>query len=608
MDKATELEADRHQRTSRDGSSPCAASLVGVLDHVSKLLEELGDGFVNDQKRIRELRGRLAEERFHLAVVGQFKRGKSTLINAFLGEPLLPVSVLPLTSIPTFLRPGSKRLLRIFFLNGKSEEFADLSCAQAADLLDRYVTEERNPENKLGVVRVEVEHPSSFLSQGLMLIDTPGIGSTFRHNTDATLRFLPQCDAAIFLVSADPPITEVEIEFLKAVKGKVARLFFVLNKMDYLTVEERDRAAGFFKRVIEEQMETAGGEPVFCISAKLGLEGRASGDKMKWQKSGMDELQTHMLDFLARGKTRTLQLALAKRALDVIADATMHIQLHRSSLRMPLDELEKRIQIFDEKIGEAERERIAIGDLLAGDRKRTAEFLEEKAEETRQKARSHFERITSAVLLNGEDSRAAEQRVQACLEEEIPNFFEDELKSLSEMMARRISEALRPYQDRPDSLIETVRRTAAELFDIPYHAPESVTAYEITREPYWVTYNWDMSLGALPEETINRFLPARVRMRRVKKRTLSDIETLAVHNVENIRWATLQNLDQAFRRYASTLDERLAQVVEATRGAIQAAHLRRKQSAQTAQPEVERLEQKGAELTSLEESLAKFAD
>jgi predicted GTPase len=68
--------------------------------------------------------------------------------------------------------------------------------------------------------------------QRAVLIDTPGIGSTHRHNTGMTLRFLPQCDAALFLVSADPPITEVEVAFLIEVRNRVQDLFFVMNKMD----------------------------------------------------------------------------------------------------------------------------------------------------------------------------------------------------------------------------------------------------------------------------------------------------------------------------------------------------------------------------------------
>ena len=94
---------------------------------------------------------------------------------------------------------------------------------------------------------------TKILSKGIVLIDTPGIGSTFRHNTEVTLNFLPQCDAALFLVSADPPITEVEVEFLKHLKTKVSLIFFILNKIDYLDEEERQKVLNFFKQVLKEQ-------------------------------------------------------------------------------------------------------------------------------------------------------------------------------------------------------------------------------------------------------------------------------------------------------------------------------------------------------------------
>ena len=93
-----------------------------------------------------------------------------------------------------------------------------------------FVTEEGNPKNRLGVEEVEILHPAPILQHGVVLIDTPGVGSTFTHNTRSTLNFLPQCDAALFVVSADPPLTEVETEFLKVVKSKVERLFSFSTK------------------------------------------------------------------------------------------------------------------------------------------------------------------------------------------------------------------------------------------------------------------------------------------------------------------------------------------------------------------------------------------
>jgi small GTP-binding protein len=221
-----------------------------LLDRVRRVCDALGEGFSDLVTRVAELQERLNEERFHLAVLGQFKRGKSTLLNALLGEPLLPTGVVPLTSIPTFLRTGQTRAVRVFFHDGRQVAFSDLTLEQASDVLVRYVTEKENPRNQLGVQRVEVEHPSSLLSAGVVLIDTPGIGSTLRHNTEATLNFLPQCDAAVFVVSADPPITEVEKDFLKAVRDKVAKLCLVMNKIDYLTESELEEAMGFFEKCL----------------------------------------------------------------------------------------------------------------------------------------------------------------------------------------------------------------------------------------------------------------------------------------------------------------------------------------------------------------------
>ena len=92
-----------------------AHELRELLDRFRRLCEESGEGFSDSLTRVAELQERLSAERFHLAVLGQFKRGKSTLLNALLGEPLLPTGIVPLTSIPTFLLSGTTRTVRVFF-------------------------------------------------------------------------------------------------------------------------------------------------------------------------------------------------------------------------------------------------------------------------------------------------------------------------------------------------------------------------------------------------------------------------------------------------------------------------------------------------------------
>jgi hypothetical protein len=143
-------------------------------------------------------------------VLGQFKRGKSTLLNALLGAPVLPTGVTPVTAIPTFINAGSKAAARITFKDGKESLLTTIE-SEIPDVLERYISEVKNPHNRLNVKCVETEVPSEFLDHGIVLIDTPGVGSTFVHNTRAAEAVLVECDAAVFVVSPDPPITEVEV-------------------------------------------------------------------------------------------------------------------------------------------------------------------------------------------------------------------------------------------------------------------------------------------------------------------------------------------------------------------------------------------------------------
>jgi len=149
-------------------------------------------------------------------------------------------------------------------------------------------------------------------------------------------------------------------------------------------------------------------------------------------------------------------------------------------------------------------------------------------------------------------------------------------------------------------LIELIRKTAAELFDIPYHAPESAAAFEVKRRPYWVLRKRVPTLPiVVPEEALDRLLPAGLRVSRLKKRLSRQIETLVRHNVENLRWATLQNLNDAFRRFGLTLDQRFQETIEATHGAMQAAYVRRKEHAEAIAEEVAKFEAAAGEITNI---------
>ena len=131
-----------------------------------------------------DLAERVAEGRFFVACVGQFKRGKSTLIDALIGESILPTGFVPVTTVPTVVRFGKTRNARVRAANGAWRQI---------DLheLQQYVSEEHNPDNEKQITGAEVFVPSQLLVTGMCLVDTPGLGSVSSGNTAATLALVP---------------------------------------------------------------------------------------------------------------------------------------------------------------------------------------------------------------------------------------------------------------------------------------------------------------------------------------------------------------------------------------------------------------------------------
>jgi GTPase SAR1 family protein len=583
-----------------------ASTLVSNLDYAQNLFSELGIEFDSERKHLEELANRLAQTRFHLAVLGQFKRGKSTLLNALIGEELLPSAIVPVTSVPTFLSWGPERLIRVVFLDGHTQELSPASSVDACSFLSKYVTESCNSRNHLGVARVEVEHPASLLKKGVVLIDTPGIGSTFQHNTEATLNFLPQCDAALFLVSADPPITQVEIEFLKAVRGKVVKILFIMNKIDYLSGKERQDAVEFFRAVLRQQVGLDGSEPVFSISARRGLESKLTGNNSLWLESGMSEVENYLIDFLSGEKMGILNLAIARKAVDILGDSLLHLNLKQRSLTLPLEDLEQRLAVFNQKLQEVERQRELARDLLAGDQRRLLDTLEQECAKMVKANQTELLLILDETVEGATSAKQIEETLYRRLVEVIPELFGGSLSKVSGLVNQQMKELLGTYQERANTIAETIWQTAAELLEIPYVPGKGNESIVTRHEPYWVTENWSTSMSPLPIGFFERLLPKNIAIRRVKRRLHQDIEFIVSRNISNLNFETQQNIEDTFRRFSSDLEQQLGEVTGATLGAIQSAHAQRIQKAESVSQELKRLSDFISKIQKLHRKLARL--
>jgi ribosome biogenesis GTPase A len=156
-------------------------ALARVLARLAEAAELLGVAEVRDLDA--EVAGRLQALRLEVAVVGEFKRGKSSLLNALVGREVLPVGVLPLTAVPTVLEQGEEALV-VEYTDGRQEQHPLRQVAS-------FATEQANPGNRLGVARVTARLNTPLLDAGVRLVDTPGVGSVHEHNTRSTDAYLP---------------------------------------------------------------------------------------------------------------------------------------------------------------------------------------------------------------------------------------------------------------------------------------------------------------------------------------------------------------------------------------------------------------------------------
>lgn len=348
-------------RVAQDASTTTDADGASKLLRLAQLGEELGSTKVAEEAR--DLAARVTEGRLYLACVGQFKRGKSTLINALVGEAILPVGFTPVTAVPTVVRFGEHLSARI---KAGGYTWREVPVEE----VKQYVSEDHNPENSKGITGVEVFIPSPLLSTGMCLVDTPGLGSVFTGNTSATQDFIPHIDAALVVVGADPPLAGEELALVEAVARNLEDVIVVLNKADRTTDEERAAAAQFTRKLLEKRLNRPVG-PVLEVSAAERFEDR--GPERDWPKL------IDALEHLVHHSGRQIIMAACDRGLVRLSEELLAIVAEeREALERPIEESERRIEAMRITIADAERSMRALGFLLMAEQQRLSDIFVER--------------------------------------------------------------------------------------------------------------------------------------------------------------------------------------------------------------------------------------
>lgn len=360
--------------------------------------------------------------RFEVAIVGEFNRGKSTLLNALVHRSVLPAGVLPVTAIPTQLSSGESESATVHFTDGK-EEIIDLT------RLEEYVTEEMNPGNNRSVENVTVTLPGAgVLRSGAVLIDTPGVNSIFRSSNE-TRELLLKADGAVMVFSAVSPITDAERTMLKLLRKRSARTFFVLNRIDLLSEDELARVAWFVESILAELYGEK--QELFLVSAATG--------------QGVEDFANAFDDFLEGGIDEARRDLIRHDLLGVIERLENDCALEQSALDLNHAELDERLSRF----------------------RRAVEWQQESFDDDVVLFRNAVDRVIGMVdtiplevLTGGEDERNA--RLQAASENvELVRLA----KTLDAVVSEEINSATAQLYMELDDRIEPVWERAAERFE-----------------------------------------------------------------------------------------------------------------------------------------------
>ncbi|MCI5720921.1 MAG: dynamin family protein [Firmicutes bacterium] len=281
-------------------------------------------------EQVAQLIDKLENNAMTVSIIGQFKRGKSSLSNAILEDTILPVGIVPITSAVTKVVYSEKKSAHVHFKNGAVEEVG-------LDELSRYISEQENKGNELGVEMVVLGAPSKFLQDGMEFVDTPGVGSFHKNNTEAAYEYMKESDGVIFLLSVDSPINQIEIDFLRNTNDFAGRFYFAVNKTDTVAPADLQAYIDYCRMILCELMGTDDIK-IFPVSAKTG--------------EGIEELKTTVLADCRSNAQQILEESAEKKLREIVSQSLKQLDFYWKAMNMPFEELDERFAAVQQTIEE----------------------------------------------------------------------------------------------------------------------------------------------------------------------------------------------------------------------------------------------------------------
>ena len=574
--------------------SPVAA--VRPTDAVRKYLLELqalADGLLapDSLADLDDALARLGDARCNVAVLGEFKRGKSTLVNALVTHvnalvqhPLLPTGVVPTTAAITVVRHGPRPRLVVRDTNGNENE-------RPFSALTSLVTEPGDVGNRQ-VALVAIELPDDLLARGVQIVDTPGIGSIHAHNTTTTERFIGRVDVALCVLAADQPLNAPERELITTVADTGARLLFAVNKVDQIDPGERPVVLGFVADTLHALV--GAGPDVLAVSARTG--------------EGVPALRQRLTALADTDRGDVLARSTGLRGAIMAASAAHGARLQGAAMRLPLDELQERAHELEGRLTELEQAHEDARDLLTRGVEqavaaRVDEPLSRLAKDRRTAQEAELSRVAAA---SAGGARALADELDAWIAERT----RDEFATLAARYAHEISSELRVLESRHaarvNEILNQIRAAAEGGLDTDLNT--FPVAAGLRRAPNF-TFKFDD-----PETPLDRLaaagralLPGPLGRRAVTGAAREQLFAMTDRHAGRLRSALTERVRDEAREYGNELEAAVRGTCNAIRVAVSRArdsHAGQHEAAEACLAELAAREQRCRELATALQDMA----
>lgn len=525
-----------------------------------------GLGGEQDLPALSALRERLQARRLRVLVAGEAKRGKSTLVNALLGRTVLPAAVTPLTALATTVGHGRDEGVTAVFRDGHTER---LPLAALEDL----VTERGNPANRRGVGTVSVVVDAPVLARGAEIVDTPGTGSVYEHNTIEAEAALGTMDAAVFVLTADPPVSASERALIKTVAARSVAMFVVLNKADYLDGDRtgQDGASGsdlaeameFTARVAGE----AAGRPVrvYPVSARGALTSR--GDP------GFAAFAADFCSYLDTGRAADLRLSAIGHARRMAGSLQDEVWLARRAAQMRTGDAAERVAAFTSRLAAVTECRRDAGGLAAAE---SARMLGELNEAAARAIAEHTAGVCAEMgaLLDGELRSAPAAEVERRGRDRLGELAVAAAESWRQIQSDLLERGLGRLDERLTSVLraelDALRDAAAQLLNLDLALPGPGDRLSPDRRFFYNT-GGDAGQTELLAGALRRRLPGETGRRRARAYLLRTAGDLVPQQIGRARADLQYRLAEATRRLVLAIEHRYAEGTDRLRSALRTA-------------------------------------